>query len=196
MIKLIDILNEIKWKTPPDEQLERGRLGFKDKIQKDTSLWQDFADMANRKQHNKFFKFFVNYLEKWEKGRLKYRLWPDLDDYDKDPRFELAFKLTLQEAMDNFKQLNDMLKKETDLMLNNLEHLFAYPPTKQEILDHREREEERYARLWFTEKKYPDIRIYTGKKEIHKSWKKMGYGDIKTWEEWTQEFAERMEMFE
>ena len=105
MIKLKDILNEIKWKTPPDEQLERGRLGFKFKIQKDNSLWKDFAEMANRKQHNKFFKFFVNYLEKHEKGTLKYRLWPDLDDYDKDPRFKLAFKLTLQEAMDNFKQL-------------------------------------------------------------------------------------------
>ena len=39
MIKLKDILNEIKWKTPPEEQLERGRLGFKFKIQKDNSLW-------------------------------------------------------------------------------------------------------------------------------------------------------------
>ena len=58
MIKLMDILSETKWKTPPDEQLERGRWGFYQKIKDDKSLWQDFAEMANRKQHNKFFKFF------------------------------------------------------------------------------------------------------------------------------------------
>ena len=28
----MDILNEIKWKTPPDEQLAKGRWGFYQKI--------------------------------------------------------------------------------------------------------------------------------------------------------------------
>ena len=194
MIKLKDILNEIKWKTPPDEQLERGRLGFKFKIQKDNSLWKDFAEMANRKQHNKFFKFFVNYLEKHEKGTLKYRLWPDLDDYDKDPRFKLAFKLTLQEAMDNFKQLNDMMKKETDDLIKNKDILYSHNPSAQDIQDHRETKEEQNAFHWFHQQRYPNFRIYTGKKAIYKSWKT--FMNVRTWSEWVEDFAERIDMWE
>ena len=68
------------------------------------------------------------------------------------------------------------------------------PPSGQEILDYREKEELKKAVLWFTEDEYPNFKVYTGKKGIHKDWKT--FMNVKSWIEWVDEFFDYMSNYE
>ena len=86
------------------------------------------------------------------------------------------------------------MKKETDDIIKNKDILYTNNPSRQEILDYREKEEERKVFFWFTEDEYPKFKVYTGKKGIHKSWKKSM--TVKSWSEWVDEFFDYMSNYE
>ena len=177
---------------------KRERRHLKNELKKPYSTFGRKVQMyVSKKQDRKLLKLFQDKIESWEGTGIvdDDKLWPGIEDYE-GPQFKLAFKLSIEQAIDNFEQLVKMLGKETDLILKNKDILYTNNPSGQEILDYREKEEEKKVFFWFTEDEYPDFRVYTGKKGIHKHWKKMGYGNIKTWSEWVDEFFDYMSNYE
>ena len=177
---------------------KRERRHLKNELKKPYSTFgRKVQWYVSEKRDKKLIKLFQDKIEDWEGTGIvdDDKLWPGIEDY-KGPQFKLAFKLSIEQAIDNFEKLNDMMKKETDLILKNKNILYGKgdPPSGQEILDYREKEELKKAVLWFTEDEYPKFKVYTGKKRMHQDWKKSM--TVKSWSEWVDEFFDYMSNYE